>query len=234
MKYKTELHIHSVLSGCADVENTADNIVNLAQLLELDIIALSDHNAVENYPAFVEAAKESNILVVPAMEVTTAEDIHVLCIFPTFEAAKAVCDTIRRDMPRYELELKFYNPQIILNEDGTEKDRIDYLLSVASTVDVYSLFPLVEKYGGVAVPAHVDKNSNGMIAMLGCIPDDLGITTVEVSPNCSNDLYNELSMKYRIIRSTDAHSLERLCESDFELNLAEKTVECLIKKLKTC
>jgi len=92
----------------------------------------------------------------------------------------------------------------------------------------------VEKYGGVAVPAHVDKNSNGMIAMLGCIPDDLGITTVEVSPNCSNDLYNELSMKYRIIRSTDAHSLERLCESDFELNLAEKTVECLIKKLKTC
>ena len=94
MLVKTDLHVHSVLSACADKDNTVNNIVNLGVLLDTRILALSDHNSCLNFPAFKQVCVANGILAVPAMEVTTAEEIHVLCLFKDYQDAKTLNDEI--------------------------------------------------------------------------------------------------------------------------------------------
>lgn len=231
MRFKAELHTHSVLSGCADKDNSVPNLLNMAKILEIDIFALSDHNAVENVTAAIEMGQENDILIIPAMEVTTSEDAHILCLFKDYASAKAVCDDIRDSMPKYALNTAFYNEQRITDKNDETISKVDYLLSVACGFDVYELFEKVKNSGGVAIPAHVDKESNGLLAILGDIPDDLGVTTVEVSPTCPEELLSDLKKKFRIIKSSDAHNLESLCENDFFIDLKEKTALCLVNEL---
>ena len=89
--FKYDLHIHSCLSPCAENDMTPANIAGLASLLGLEIVALTDHNTCRNCPAFFRAAKRCGIVPVAGMELTTAEDIHVICLFETLEDALA-CD----------------------------------------------------------------------------------------------------------------------------------------------
>ena len=231
MKFKADLHVHSVLSGCADKENSVPNIVNLSGLLETEILALSDHNAVENVPAAMELGKEMGILVIPAMEVTTSEDAHILCLFPDTEGAFSVCRKIRESMPKYTVNTEFYNEQRVTDKEDNTLQVIDYLLSVACGFDVFEVFRLVREAGGVAIPAHVDKESNGLMAILGEIPDELGVTTVEVSSGCDAETEARLRQKYRVIKSSDAHDLESLCRNEFYIELRERSALCLINEL---
>ena len=77
-----DLHIHSCLSPCGEEEMTPNNIVGMAQLLELGMIAVADHNTARQLPAIEQLAREAGVLLVPAIEVTTAEEAHVLSFFP--------------------------------------------------------------------------------------------------------------------------------------------------------
>ncbi|MEG1710693.1 MAG: hypothetical protein RR054_02325 [Clostridia bacterium] len=232
MMMRAELHIHSTLSGCADSENTIPNIINMGTVLDLDIMAISDHNSILNVPAAIECAKEcGDIVIVPAMEVTTSEDIHVLCLFPTYEQAKTVFNKVQATLPHYPLNTAFYLPQRITDKDDNTIDTIPYLLSVGCGIGVYELVELTYKCGGIAIPAHVDKDSNGILAILGEIPTDLGVTAVEVSSNCPKQLLDDLRKNYHVLTSTDAHNLETLCSSDFEIDLTEKTALCLVNTL---
>ena len=85
MKYYYDLHLHSCLSPCGDMDMTPNNITGMAKLLGLDIIALTDHNTCRNCEATIAAGKENGVVVVPGMELTTSEDIHAVCLFPNLE-----------------------------------------------------------------------------------------------------------------------------------------------------
>ena len=76
-----DLHIHSCLSPCGDEEMTPYNLVNMAKVMGLDILALTDHNSSLNCPAAARAAEEAGIAFVPGMELTTSEEVHVVCLF---------------------------------------------------------------------------------------------------------------------------------------------------------
>ncbi len=82
-----DFHIHSCLSPCGEEEMTPNNIVGMAQILELDAIAVADHNTAKNLPAVMALGAEAGVLVVPAIEISTAEEVHVLSLFPSLEAA---------------------------------------------------------------------------------------------------------------------------------------------------
>ena len=87
MKFYYDLHIHSCLSPCADMDMTPNNIVNMAKLLGLDVIALTDHNTSLNCEAITKVAEKKGLCVLPGMELTTSEEIHAVCLFDTLDKA---------------------------------------------------------------------------------------------------------------------------------------------------
>lgn len=230
--YKCDLHIHSVLSPCAEREMTPNNIVNMAAICGTDIIAVSDHNNTGNIKACMEVAPECGVCVVPAIEITTAEDIHLLCLFSNIESAEFIKNAVNDGMPKFDLDKRIYYPQEIMNSEDEVIAEVPYLLTVSTALDIYTLCDMVNNAGGVPIPAHVDKDGNGIIPILGLIPDDLPITTVEASKHCPRELLEVLKQNYTVIRSCDAHRLEALCWEGFRIELDEPTAECLIKTLR--
>ena len=86
-RYYYDFHIHSCLSPCGDDDMTPANIVGTATLAGLNIVALTDHNTAKNCPAFFKFAKKCGIVAVAGMELTTSEDIHIICLFEKLDDA---------------------------------------------------------------------------------------------------------------------------------------------------
>lgn len=107
------MHVHSVLSACCSRDNTVTNIVNMSKLLGTKFLGIADHNSCLNFPAVNELCLKEGIVAVPAMEVTTAEEIHVLCLFRDFLSAKALSDEIAANLPAYPIDERFYYPQCV-------------------------------------------------------------------------------------------------------------------------
>jgi PHP family Zn ribbon phosphoesterase len=233
MLVKAQLHVHSTLSACCDKENTLNNIVNMCALLGVKILALSDHNSCRNFLTLEKLCKQKGILAVPATEVTTAEEIHVLCLFNNYDDVRVLCEDIYASQLKVKTNLNIYNAQNVLDEFDNITETEPYLLSVASSYGIYELFDRVKQLDGLAIPAHVDRETNSIISVLGAIPDDLDIRCVEITPCCDEELKQKLKNKYNVIVSSDAHCLEELCKTDdFYIDLEEISTTALIKRLK--
>ena len=208
-KYYYDLHIHSSLSPCGDADSTPNNIAGMATISELDIVALTDHNTCKNCPAFFSAAEKYGIIPIAGMELTSAEDIHVVCLFETLEDALKFDDFVYTKRILVKNRPEFFGEQHILNENeeiiGTE----EYLLSNATTLSLEEVLPLAKEFGGVAYPAHIDREANGIVAILGTIPEDTQYKLFELN---DGEKISEMSERYGIpkenfIISSDAHSL---------------------------
>ncbi len=232
MLVKAQLHVHSTLSACCDKENTLNNIVNMCALLGVKILALSDHNSCRNFLALEKLCKQKGILAVPATEVTTAEEIHVLCLFNDYKDVRLLCEDIYSSLLKVKTNLKIYNPQNVLDEFDNITETEPNLLSVASSYGIYEIFDKVKELNGIAIPAHVDRETNSIISVLGAFPDDLNIKCVEITPYCNEELKERLKSKYNVIISSDAHCLQELCKADdFYIDVDEITSSALIKRL---
>lgn len=231
MRVRIDLHVHSVLSACCSRENTIQNIVNMSKLLGTGFLGVADHNTCQNFPAVSRLCKKEGIVAVPAMEVTTAEEIHTLCLFKDFDAAKTLSEEIAVGLPSIPLDERFYHPQCVMDECDTVVSQVPNLLNVACDFDIYSLVSRVSALGGVLVPAHVDKESASLISVLGCVPEDLKVNCLEISKSCPETLRKELSQKYLLIESSDAHCLEDMCAFDFFLELSNDNIDGLFQKL---
>ena len=114
MKYYYDLHIHSCLSPCGDDDSTPDSILGMGELNGLDLMALTDHNTCKNCPAFFEAAEKHGILPIAGMELTTAEDIHVVCLFPNLESAMSFSDEVEKRRIKIKNRTDIFGNQLIL------------------------------------------------------------------------------------------------------------------------
>ena len=223
-RYYYDLHIHSCLSPCADNENTPNNLVGMAVINGLQIMALTDHNTCKNCPAFFAAAKKHGIIPVPGMELTTAEDIHMVCLFPTLEAAMAFSEEIGHRLIRIPNRPDIFGDQLIMNENdeviGTEPD----LLSNATTVSVEESQGLVEHFGGVCYPAHIDREANGIVAVLGAIPPYPEFSCVELHDGDKEEKYRkEQPIDHCVaVISSDAHYLWDIRDKDRYLELEDE------------
>lgn len=219
MKYYYDLHLHSCLSPCGDDEATPDSIAGMGELNGLDIMALTDHNTAKNCPAFFKAAKRHGIIPLGGMELTTAEDIHMVCLFDVLDNAMAFSEYIEsRRIPIKNRTDIFGNQLICDDEDniiGTEEN----LLSNATTVSLDEAPELVKSFGGVCFPAHIDRQANGILAVLGAFPDKPYFPVCEVHDSEKMQEYAEEYQK-RIVSSSDAHYLWDIREKDmfFELD----------------
>ena len=191
-KFYYDLHIHSALSPCADDENTPANLAGMAAVSELDIVALTDHNSTKNCPAFFEAAHAVGIIPIAGVEFTTSEDIHMVCLFPTLDDAMRFGDEVdKRRMP-IKNRPEIFGEQLILDVDDNVIGKEESLLSVATDVSVEALPDLVKEYRGICYPAHIDRDSNGIIAILGALPESPSFNTVELRDRSNIEKYTEL------------------------------------------
>jgi PHP family Zn ribbon phosphoesterase len=236
MIFAADLHIHSALSPCADNEMTPNNIVNMAFLKGLDFIAVTDHNSVENIRAVLKCAESRDIIAVPGMELETNEEVHLVCLFPDVEAAFFMQEKVYRSLPDMKNREDIYGPQLIMDEEDAILGSLDRLLLTASGLGVYEVFSMVREAGGAVIPAHVDRQSYSMLSNLGAIPEDLDINYLEVSRDC--DLYSFKKThpslaEYSFLRSSDAHYLKDIFERETVLELEERSIHCLLEKLRT-
>ncbi len=210
-RYYYDLHIHSCLSPCGDEDNTPNNIAGMASLCGLNIVALTDHNTTANCPAFFEAAKRYGIIPIAGMELTTSEDIHVVCLFETLESAMAFGEKVKSLSIPYKNRPDIFGSQLILDGQDNIIGEEENLLINATLISVEEVPSLVAEFGGICYPAHIDRQSNGIISILGTFPVSPHFNCVELHDGERKDEYIQ---KYnlqdkKIIVSSDAH---RLCD----------------------
>ncbi len=208
-RYYYDLHTHSCLSPCADDDNTPNNLVGMAKLAGIDVLALTDHNSAKNCPALFEAAESYGIIPIAGMELTTSEDIHVICLFEHLSDALLFDEEISRHRMQIENRPDIFGRQLVLDGQDNILYEEKYLLSFATDVSLEDVPALVESYGGIAYPAHIDRDANGVISILGTFPETPVFRNVEIH---DGERIAEYKEKYnlgdkRFIISSDAHYL---------------------------
>lgn len=211
MKLYYDMHIHSCLSPCADNDMTPADIAGIGALNNLSVMALTDHNSCENCPAFFKACEFYGITPIAGMELTTAEDIHIICLFRSLTSAMSFSDHIyNRIMPIIN-KPEIFGDQIVADTDGNTVKTIDKLLISATDIILEELPGIVAEYNGICYPAHIDRESNGIIAILGDIPPEPGFVCAELHDSSKTEEYRRLypvTEKFRFISSSDAHRLQ--------------------------
>lgn len=206
-----DFHIHSALSPCGDEDMTPNNIVNMAVISGLDAIAVSDHNSVKNVRAAMEVGKSVGVAVIAGMEVETEEEVHILTLYPSPDAAEAAAAEVYKAMPDIKNRPEIFGRQLIMDAEDNITGIEEKLLISPAAMSVNRLFDVVKSVGGLFIPAHVDRHSYSVLTNLGFIPDDLDIRRIEVSKSTADlaaylDGRPELK-KYEIMRNSDAHYL---------------------------
>lgn len=208
-KYYYDFHVHSCLSPCADDDNTPNNIAGMATLNGLNVVALTDHNTCRNCPAFFGAAKKQGVIPIAGMELTTAEDIHIIFLFEELSDAMSFSDEIQTRRILVESRPDIFGEQYIMDENDEVIDTEKYFLPNATTVTIEECPALAERFGGICYPAHIDRQANGVIATLGTFPDIKGFKCCEFHNAEKIDEYlkNYPIGERKIIVSSDAHYL---------------------------
>ncbi|HRC80786.1 MAG TPA: PHP domain-containing protein [Sedimentibacter sp.] len=218
MKFYYDLHVHSDLSPCSSGDMTPNNIINMSLIKELDIIAVTDHNSAGNLRAVTEVGNKAGIRVIPGLEVTTREEVHVLCYFKDLENAEEFGKVIYESLPPIKNNPEIFGEQNIYNSNDDIIGTIDKLLINASNYTIEDINFMVEEYRGVMVPAHINKMTNGILGVLGFMPPDLKIDFVEVYSKLPID--DKITKKYKILVNSDAHQLIDISEKVNYFNLS--------------
>ncbi len=208
-RYYYDLHLHSCLSPCGDDDMTPANIAGMACLNGLQIIALTDHNSTKNAPAIISACEKHGIVAIPGMEITTAEDIHLVALFPSAENAAGFEEKLSPYRIHYKNPVDIYGHQYVMDENDEVIAEEPYLLSNALMLPLEDAVTLVRDCGGLVYPAHIDREANGIVAILGTIPENLCFTTVEIHDKENiSDYVQKFGLSHEhIVISSDAHYL---------------------------
>lgn len=224
-KYYCDLHIHSCLSPCSDDDMTPANIAGMASINGLTLVALTDHNSTKNCPAFFKQAKRLGIVPVAGMELTTSEDIHAVCLFRTLEGAMEFGQFIETRRAKIPNDASVFGNQFIMDENDEVAGIEENILWNASELSLEDAFYEVKKYGGVCYPAHIDRTSNGTVAILGSFPEEPKFTSYELN---SAEKMEEYQNRFPILKtlqavaSSDAHHLWDISEGGFPLELDDE------------
>lgn len=214
---------------------TPGNIVGMAAIKGLDVIALTDHNTCRNCPAAMAIGAQYGVMVIPGMEINTSEEVHAVCLFPTLEKALAFDSYVYERLMKFPNKETVFGRQLICNEEdeiiGTEPNLL--ISSVDLSFD--QLWDVVCSYDGIMFPAHVEKSANSLIANLGFVPPDSKFRTAELK-NLKKLHEVRKGNPYlegcRIISNSDAHYLEHINEPELTILVKERSVQAVIDWLR--
>ena len=210
-----DLHLHSCLSPCGDMDMTPCNIAGMAHLNGLDLVALTDHNSVDNCPAFFAACEEYGIVPIAGMELTTSEDIHLLCVFETLADALAFGKTVKPHRMKIPNRVEIFGEQPIMNERDEKIGEDPFFLPAATDLDLITAAETVYAHHGVCWPAHIDRDANGLLAVLGFFPPEPEFRIAELRDKENR----ELAGGRTVVVCSDAHRLWEIGEAGGTLTL---------------
>jgi len=227
-RYRADLHIHTCLSPCGELEMFPRAVVGKARAMGLDIIAVTDHNSAENAAAVEEAATGTGLTVFPGLELTTEEEAHILGLFDPGTDLGPLLAAVYENLPDLPSKRSFIEDQVIVDaEDGVTGFHPRCLIG-ATRFSVYEAVGLIHKYGGLAIASHIDREAFSIISQLGFIPSDLALDAVEVSPLLRFDearaAFGPLS-PLPLVRFSDAHRSEEIGRATMDFLLAEPRLE---------
>ncbi|MBU1740578.1 MAG: PHP domain-containing protein [Proteobacteria bacterium] len=222
--YRADLHVHTCLSPCGDLDMSPRGVVEAALAAGLDLIAVTDHNSAENVAATVRAAAgRGGPTVLCGLEVATSEEVHLLTLFSDPKPALAMQDLVYANFPAKTNRPEIFGDQVVANEFDEVEGFNDRLLIGAGYLDLSAAVRACHSLGGLAVAAHVDRPSFSLLGQLGFVPPDLALDAFEVSPRGDEA---ELARRFPdlagrpLIRGSDAHFLQDIGSAwtEFRLN----------------
>lgn len=224
-----DLHLHSVLSPCGQLEMSPRAIVARAVELGLGIVGLSDHNCCLNAPALESAAAATGGLVkaLYGLEVRSAEEVDVLTIFEDPDAAQAFGRWVWAALPDVPCDPLVFGDQVVVDADEEIVDFASKLLINGLAHSLEEVCAQAAEYGALVIPAHVDRPSDSVISQLGWLPPDLAVDAVEVSRFGDE---HELVKTHRwlaslpVVRFSDAHRLADVGFQQTRFHVAEPTL----------
>jgi PHP family Zn ribbon phosphoesterase len=210
--FKADLHIHSCLSPCGDLDMSPRAIVEKSLERRLEIIALCDHNSAENVGAAMRAGAQKGLYVLPGMEISSKEEVHVLAIFDREEQALSLQEIVYQHL-RGTNRPELFGDQVVANEFDEVERFNDRLLIGATQLDLHRVAREIKRLGGLSIAAHVDRPSFSIVGQLGFIPEDLVLDALEISRHSRRDsVKKEIPgiETFPIVTFSDAHFLEEV------------------------
>ena len=230
--FKADLHIHTCLSPCTELDMSPKGILFSAQKKEIDIIGICDHNSSENSLAVIDAAKKMNIYVIPGMEVTSQEEVHVVALFDGRESALKLQECVYENLPG-ENDEEAFGLQVVMNEKEEVQGLNNKLLIGATTIPLEEIIRIIHSFDGIAIASHIDRESFSIMGQLGFIPEDLELDALEISPHITfEEAKKRYPYNYPITCSSDAHYPDDIGKSFTSFLLKDGTVAEIRKALK--
>lgn len=232
--FRADLHIHTCLSPCGDWDMTPRAVVETSKEKKLNIIAVTDHNSIENAGAAMVCGQDMGVTVLPGMEICTQEEVHVLALFDDLKRAKAMQDFVYDHLDG-ENNPDIFGYQVVANAMDEVEDQNPRMLIGATRIDLNTLVAKIHETGGLAIAAHIDKTAYSILAQLGFIPPDLPLDAVEVSfRSRPEDAGQSLLMGAKIpcVTSSDAHFTHEIGRVSTKFYLAEPTLSEIKKALE--
>jgi PHP family Zn ribbon phosphoesterase len=212
-RLRADLHIHTCLSPCGELTMSPRAVVDQARAAGLDIIAVTDHNTTENAAAVIEAARGTELAVLPGIELTTAEEVHILGLFDPAAELGPFQATVYRSLPDVPSKKKFVKDQVLVDAEDYVTGFSPRCLFGATLFSVHEAVDLIHRHGGLAIACHVDRESFSIVSQLGFIPSGLGLEAVEVSPRLTVEEARTALGSFDplpIVRFSDAHKPEEI------------------------
>jgi len=208
---------------------TPYNICTMAKMKGLQAIAVTDHNSAKNLSAIKAAAEARGLVLLPGMEIATREEVHLLAYFPTVEQALAMGDFLYDHLPDIKNDPRLFGEQQIMNEQDDVTGMESRLLISATDLTLDRAAYEIKRFGGLAVPAHINRGANGLLTNLGFLPDDVCFSALEVVPQ--PPVSKSILRGKIILYDSDAHRLEDISEAVYSLEVTELSPVGILKAL---
>lgn len=227
-RYAADLHIHTALSPCAEIEMIPSLIVAAAGMAGLDIIGIADHNSCENAGAVIAASAGSGIKVLPAMEVQSVEGVHLLCLFDELDAALSMQEAVYAALPDVPGAARTFDQQMVLDSTDEFVKYCEVPISLPTSMDIDEVWERVTKLQGMVIPSHIDRLETGLCGVLGMMPESPEFEAVEISANISEQDARSRFLAGKLcatFHNSDAHWLSAIGQCRTVLSLQHRCVE---------
>ena len=191
-------------------------IAQKAKARGIHIMALTDHNSALNAPAWDIAAHQNGIIPLFGMEVTSTEEVHVLCIFSTPELALQFSDRISKVQPKFPYNADVFGEEVVVDAEENVIEILEYYLGMATNWSFDEVIKQGRAAGGIVIPSHIDRAAYGAIAQLGFLPENDYDAVEAIHPESYKG-------KYAIVRNSDAHCPEQIGRRNFIID-ADKDI----------
>ncbi|OVE79163.1 hypothetical protein BVY01_03195 [bacterium I07] len=232
--FRADLHVHTCLSPCGELEMTPKQIVETSLRQNLDIIAICDHNSAENVQGVYDAAKTFSLTVLPGMEITTSEEVHLLGIFDNISQVRTLQEEVYANLLPGKNDEDLFGLQVVANKENEVESVSDRLLIGSTLLSLDEWIQIIHGLNGMAIPSHIDRDMFGLIGQLGFVPPDLAADALEISRQArvSGSDTGSLPEAFTEITCSDAHRLKDIGASVTQFHMSAPVISEMIRCFK--